>query len=192
MNALTFIVELVKALAWPTTIMILAWLLRKPIRELIPLLTRLKYKDLELEFGRRMSEVKADASEELPPPEPVAAAGTAELRKLIEQAMRSPRAAIAEAWTQVEIAALLAAHRNNLFSPTDVTTTTRVIRALERRGVIDAGKIGLLHDLRALRDQAVHSPDFGVSTENALDYVQLARRLREYLETARGSDTSEK
>jgi hypothetical protein len=119
-DVLTFSAELAKALAWPLTIMGLAWLLRKPIRGLIPLLARVEYKDFKLEFSRRIDEVKTEASGELLLRGPVATAGTAEEKTLFELAMRSPRAAITEAWTQVEIAASLAAHRNNLFSPTDV------------------------------------------------------------------------
>lgn len=191
MSALTFIAELVKTLAWPVTVMILVWLLRKPIRELVPLLTRLKYKDFEVEFGRHMAELKAEASEELPPREPVAA-GVGEEGALNELAKLSPRAAITEAWRQVEVAALQAARRSDIsLSPTEVTTT-RVIRSLEQCRLIDAGKIALLHDLRGLRNQAAHAPDFAISTEAALDYIQLARRMREYLETAPGSETGRK
>lgn len=149
-------------------------------------MTRLRYKDLELEFGRGVAEVKAEAIEELPPLEKAIAAGAAEDQQLSELAKLSPRAAITEAWRQVEAAAVQAARRNDVsLAPAEVASTGRVIRSLEQHGVIDVGKIGLLHDLRGLRNQAVHAPDFAVSTDAALDYVQLARRVREYLETAR-------
>jgi len=60
MDALTFISELIKAVAWPVTAIALVVLLRKPIVELIPLLRRLKYKELELEFAQEVSELKAE------------------------------------------------------------------------------------------------------------------------------------
>lgn len=60
MDVLTFISELIKSLAWPVAIIILVILLRKPIVELIPLLRRLKYKDLELEFSQEVTELKAE------------------------------------------------------------------------------------------------------------------------------------
>jgi len=47
MDTLTFISELIKAVAWPMTAIVLVVLLRKPIIELIPLLRKLKYKELE-------------------------------------------------------------------------------------------------------------------------------------------------
>ena len=182
---------MVRALAWPATAFVLVLLLRKPIAELIPLLTRLKYKDLELEFGRRVAEVKAEASEELPPPKPPAALEAAEEQTLLELAKLSPRAAVTEAWRQAEVAAIDAARRNDIYlSPSEVTSPVRVLRSLERHGVIDAGKLGLMHDLRGLRNQAVHSPDFAVSTAAALEYVQLARRVVDFLKVARRGDAA--
>ena len=186
MDALTFIAEIVKALAWPAMVLALVLLLRKPIADLIPLLTRLKYKDLELEFGRRLAEVTAEAGEELPPPHPPAPLEAAEEQALVELAKVSPRSAVTEAWRQVEVAAVEAARRNDIsLSPSDATSPARVLRALERHRVIDAGKLGLIHNLRELRNQAVHSPDFAVTSAAALEYAQLARRVVEFLKAAR-------
>lgn len=187
MDALTFIAEIVKALAWPAMVLTLVFLLRKPIADLIPLLTRLKYKDLELEFGRRLAEVTAEAGEELPPPHPLAPLEAAEEQTLLELAKVSPRSAVTEAWRQVEVAAVEAARRNDIsLSPSDATSPARVLRALERHRVIDAGKLDLIHNLRELRNQAVHSPDFAVTSAAALEYAQLARRVVEFLKAARG------
>ena len=79
-------------------VLALILLLRKPIADLILLLTRLKYKDLELEFGRRLAEVTAEAGEELPPPHPPAPLEAAEEQTLVELAKVSPRSAVTEAW----------------------------------------------------------------------------------------------
>ncbi len=54
MDWLTFLATIIQAVAWPVTIVAIAYLLRKELRALIPLLTKLKYKDIELEFGRRV------------------------------------------------------------------------------------------------------------------------------------------
>ncbi|HTV56598.1 MAG TPA: hypothetical protein VMI06_17005 [Terriglobia bacterium] len=155
------------------------------------LLMRMKYKDFEIEFGRDMAEVRAEATEELPL---VEAGGdqSAEEQRLADLAKTSPRAAIAEAWRQVELAASLAVRRNEIPLRLAEVTATHVMRSLERHRVIDPGKIGLMHDLRGLRNQAVHAPDFAVSTEAALEYVQLAQRMREYLQTARPPVASER
>jgi len=185
-DALSFVVEMVKALAWPIMVLVLVLLLRRPIAQLVPLLTRLKYKDLELEFGRRVAEVTAEAGEELPPPHKRPFPEAAADQILGELAGISPRAAVTEAWRQVEVAAVDAAVRNDIhLSPTEATSPARVLRALERHRVIDAGKLGLVHDLRGLRNQAVHSPEFAVTRAAALEYTLVARRMVDFLATAR-------
>ena len=57
MDALTFIVEMTKALAWPASIIFIIFLLRKPIIELLPFLEELKYKDFALKFHKEVSKV---------------------------------------------------------------------------------------------------------------------------------------
>src|SRR5690606_42060334 len=61
MDALTFLSEIIRSVAWPVTVVVLVVVLRKPLVELIPLLRRLKYKELELEFSQQVSELKAEA-----------------------------------------------------------------------------------------------------------------------------------
>ena len=51
MDTLTFVSEALKSLAWPVVVVFLVLMLKKPITELIPLLRKLKYKELEMEFS---------------------------------------------------------------------------------------------------------------------------------------------
>jgi len=60
LDSLTFVAEIVKALAWPTSILLLVLTLRKPIGELIPFLRKLKYKEIEMEFSCELAELKAE------------------------------------------------------------------------------------------------------------------------------------
>ncbi|MGH2397987.1 MAG: hypothetical protein ACRDFW_13640 [bacterium] len=78
MDWLTFIARVIDAAAWPVTVFVILLLLRKPLSGLIPLLQRLKYKDLELEFGRQIQEVRQEVQAELPaaPAPPAIAPGT--------------------------------------------------------------------------------------------------------------------
>jgi hypothetical protein len=181
MDWLTFIVETVKAIAWPSVVLFAFVVLRKNIAGLIPFLQRLKYKDLELEFDRQLKEAEAEVADELPPSSaPALLPGVSDT--IIELARVSPRAAVTEAWREVEAAAVEAARRNKIsLNGERSTSPLRLIRALERAGLVDSDKRALFHDLRNLRNQAVHAPEFALSTEAALDYVSLARRLAEYL-----------
>lgn len=58
MDGFTFTSEIIKAVAWPTAVIALVFLLRKPIIELAPLMKKLKYKELELEFSQEMQTFK--------------------------------------------------------------------------------------------------------------------------------------
>jgi len=182
---LTFTTELIKTLIWPLTVLVIVILLRKPIVGLIPLLQRIRYKDFELEFGRQIREVRAEANEELPPPRKVEAEIPQAPDPLLALASVSPRAAVIESWRHVETAALDAAQRNNVpLKYRDAASPVRVIRALENANVVDPAVMAIFHDLRALRNQAAHAPEFALSTEAVLEYVELAKRLIDYLRSA--------
>ena len=90
-----------------------------------------------------------------------------------------------EAWRGVEHAAVEAAARNGIALRNDAASPVRVFRALERARVIEPAIIGLFHDLRGLRNQAAHAPDFALSSDAAIEYAQLARSLTNYLQDAR-------
>lgn len=52
---------MVGALAWPVAIIVLALLVRSPLRRVLLSLTRLKYKEMEIDFGRELSRIEAEA-----------------------------------------------------------------------------------------------------------------------------------
>jgi hypothetical protein len=107
---LCFIAALVKSLACPGTLLILLWYFRAPIRKALHNLTRLKYGDLEMDFGHKLEEVKkeAEAIDILPEPQPtekIAPTQKNSLQLLDEAAQlaeRFPEPAIAVAWEAVE------------------------------------------------------------------------------------------
>ena len=101
MDWLSFIAAIVKALAWPLTALGIFLVLRRPLLALVPLLARLKFKDFELDFGRRLAEVSAEAARL-----PSVRAGNAADEALLRLAPVAPRAAILEAWLRLEAAAL--------------------------------------------------------------------------------------
>jgi len=56
MLLLDFAAKIIGSLAWPATLLVVMIFLRKPIRDLLPFLERLKYKDFELSFRRQLQE----------------------------------------------------------------------------------------------------------------------------------------
>ncbi len=180
----TFAAEVIKALAWPLTLVGVLLALRRPLLALLPLVTRLRYKDLEFDFSRRLEEASAEAAA-LAAGAAGAAGGAGEPAAsgdLLALARTSPRAAILEAWIRLEAAALDAARRRGAPDPVShLRAPTRLIEALEEGGVLDARQAAVFHDLRSLRNSAAHALNFTPAPETAADYVRLAARLEQSL-----------
>lgn len=104
MDVFSFTSELVKATAWPIATMILFYFMRKPLFDLIPLVRKLKYKDLEMEFSKEIQTLKTEAEDAFGKRD---GKDTDRNHKTIalDLVSFSPRAAIIEAWIELEAAA---------------------------------------------------------------------------------------
>jgi len=180
MNWLEFIASTVESIAWPVVILVLIVLLRKPFAELVPFLERLKYKDFEIEFAERVQEIRSQLPAEPPTPATKSQPGP-EPSTAAQRAKVSPRAAVAEAWREVESAAMSAARR--LGGPRSKTLSYEAIRYLEQSDRLDRGTVSLLRDLRGLRNQVAHAPEFALSARSALEYEDAAARVAAHLES---------
>ena len=185
MDWLQFIASLAAALAWPLTVLGIFLVLRRPLAALLPVVARLRFKDLELDFGRRLAEARAEAAT-MPAAAPTPAVATDEA--LLRLADAAPRAAILEAWLRLEAAALAAARRRGTTEPVSrLRAPTRLIEALEELRVIDARQAAVFHELRSLRNSAAHALGFEPSPDAARDYVRLAARLEQSLDEPGGA-----
>lgn len=165
MDTNALILELIKTLVWPVTIVLVIVLLRPSLLELVPALRRLRYRDFELEFERKLERLSAQADEaQLPRAKPAkslaqaAIADGASVPDLIEQiAITSPRAGVAEAW---RLARAAVHQRGEGLSPPIAALVT---------------------ELRVLRDQVVHNT-VDVTPGQALQYAALAQRVIDAIE----------
>jgi hypothetical protein len=183
MDWLTFIAEIVRALAWPVTALIIFLALRRPLFRLIPLIQRFRFLDFELDFGSQVHELAASLGRELPERQALSGERKQLREHLSELAHLSPRAVVLEAWLQLEKAAIEAARRR------DLKLTSREMRSpillgyyLEEAGILDESMSEVYHRLRNLRNAAAHAADFSYEPEAALEYADLALRLAELLE----------
>ena len=176
-----FVVQLLEAIAWPAVLVFAIALFRRPFMRLIPTLRSARYKDFELQFGKRLDELGSQAAKaELPDPEARPARmyespDESTLRDYIERlAPISPRVAIAEAWRHVELALRDAASRSGQPIPRHVMTLSR---QLESGGILPRDAASLVRDLRPLRNQAVHAQEFDLDPERAIEFAALAERI---------------
>jgi hypothetical protein len=207
MDWMTFVVGVLKAIAWPSTLLGLTFWLRKPIRDLVPLLRKLKVKEFELEFVEKVEQLDINAHPK--PREPTVqfsldapgeANGQGEaatnantpVKKLTreEEVLRlaplSSRAAIMEAWGEVEAASAEAAASrwgpgNH---PETFRTMARLGEYLLQSKVIDDGQLVAFNTLRDLRNKAAHAEELNIGVNETRKYVELAFALAKHIRSA--------
>lgn len=179
MGWLEFIASLVGHIAWPAVVVVSVLLLRKPVMALLPDLQKLKVKDIEVEFGRKLEEAKAEVDQlpevQLPVEEP-------RIRFEVNPDM-GPSLAVLQAWKTVEIELFTLAEAAGVAGK---GPTGGVVRALRAENLIDNATARALDDLRQLRNLAAHSNGSrSVSDSQALEYIETAATLAEHLRWVR-------
>ncbi|MFD2256783.1 hypothetical protein ACFSSA_08860 [Luteolibacter algae] len=180
MTFLEFLASLVSSLAWPATIFLAIFFLRKPLVELIPLLKKLKYKEFEAEFR--------DALEATPVPPTIATDDTlsadspGDLLKsrnyYLQLAEVSPRSAIMEAWLELESASSDAYTRivkpgmKVFMNPRDTA------QYLYGQSLITEDEYKSFQSLARLRNKAAHETDLSDMNQKVVgEYVDFCLTL---------------
>lgn len=182
MDLLTFIAAIVGSLAWPVSLLVAVFMMRKPLTELIPEIRRLKYKDLEVDFGKELEKIEAvmDTVERLPKskgelpveiePEPLPKTRNELIEKL---ATLSPIAAILESWRNVERTLDIYFMSRGIARPISGQTITG---HLDYDPNFPPQLVSAYQELRLLRNRAAHNQE-NLTAEHAREFSALADRL---------------
>jgi uncharacterized protein YutE (UPF0331/DUF86 family) len=166
-------VEIIKAIAWPIAIVWLGYVFRSEVRQLLGRISSLKYKDMEANFDKQLAKAESEAksitlnkksNENL-----------SQTEQLLRIADVSPRAAIVEAWTLIEMAASKKGLKAGVALPR--TSPKMIVDYLQMSGDLPQNSIKLIEQLRKLRNQAVHMPDFAINQSEAERYLELAAKI---------------
>jgi hypothetical protein len=177
MDWLSFISKVIESIAWPATVAAVVFILRDSIEDLIKPLNKLKYGELEVEFGEEMQAVEKSANEKLPELQESSDQATVRER-VIELIPISPKAAIIEAWRNLESTAIEASNIANIkLTDTALRKPIYIGGALYKNGIIDEESMQLFTKLRQLRNEAVHYEKMIVSPVEALSYINTSLRL---------------
>lgn len=151
--------------------------MRKHLLALIPFVRKVKYSDVEIEFGKEVANLVRVADRTSLPNEP-ASGGRNPWEDLITLAEVRPRSAITSAWHRVQEAALQAADDRKLEITDAAKTMPMVVGSiLLNEGVISHSQYELLSKLRSLVADAEHATRGALSPENAIEFIGLALRL---------------
>ena len=179
-EGMELVVNLIVGIAWPVAVVWIAYVFKGELKSLLRRVSQLKYKDLEAQFGAGLALAESEVSSlQAAPP----AAPRPELLSKLESLRRisdvSPRAAILEAWVLVEDAA----GRSGFVQGASIPRINPhlYVEELVRLGKLPAGSDSLLDQMRKLRNQAAHMPDFTVDQDEADRYLQLTTRMSELI-----------
>jgi hypothetical protein len=182
MDLKTFIVELVKALAWPAIAIFFIFAFRKPFLALLPGLTKLKYDKFEFQFVKEVAAVEREAHTSLPPLSSDKSGLEIIRQKLVNLSMNSPGAAVVEAARYLETELIQSASRHNLELTPAVRVMPKVVAALlYKETVITEAQYDLIVRLRDLRNEVTHGA-VQVDIERAISYGESVIRLVASLE----------
>jgi len=187
MDALTFTAESIKALAWPTAVVLIAVMVRKPVIELLPFLHRLKYKELELEFSKELAQLQSEVSASTPVDRQRTEflASEPSTNRLLNIASVSTHAAILEAWAELQTASAAVASSFWAEPPGDAfRNMPRLGEYLLTCNVIDEKQLATFNKLRELRNKVAHAVDLDLSEAEARTYVELATSLVAHIRAA--------
>lgn len=186
MNTLQFISELVGSLSWPLTIIILIILLRKEISDLLMSMTRVKFRDLEMDFQRL-----AESARQLPPSPPLSDLMPqdriyyASLEdQMLHIAEEIPSAAILLAWASVETALSSAVARMAISpDPPQYRSAFHNMEQLKDWAGLSQEAFDTINEMRILRNKMAHDEKrrITISKNDALTYVKTAIRIIHYL-----------
>lgn len=180
MDWLTFFSSLVDSIAWPLAILIIVWWLKDYIKKLIPYTSKLKYGDLEIEFGEKLAELKVE-TEKLKKEHPAIALPEVNKEYLDKDTSNiSPRTAIVEAWIALELTAFNFAKHYNIVD-TDKQPFIKILKLYEEKQILQKDEIEVIRKLQKLRNQALHESSFDISQKEAEEYSRLARDMEEII-----------
>ncbi|AZC56414.1 hypothetical protein [Pseudomonas chlororaphis] len=186
MDWLTFLSSIVNAVAWPATLVVLLVLIREQLPQIAKSLRRLKYKDIEMEFGEAAKAIANEVQTIMPAAQAdnkIAGQEKEEVKARLEAiAELAPRAAILESWLQVEAAAADVIRQNNLGVLTPYPGPMRLRDSLHKGGILNKRQLAIFEQLRTLRNEAVHVPEAEFTKAAVSNYIESSIAIASYLE----------
>lgn len=176
------IIGLIDILAWPITVLAIAFALRSPLLKLISRINAVEAGGVRAEFGVEMFEARQIAEENGNTNESKTYDSKgSQLQRLAEF---SPNGAVVDAWREVELATISAALHNNLEvrGSKGRVSGNAAVREMREQGLISPSTYELYSKLKELRNKAAHSSET-IATSDAKEYslaaLELASKFRE-------------
>lgn len=171
-----YVVRIIEALTWPATVLAIVWVFRSQLAKLCARITTLKYGDFEASFEREIRELAGRRVIESLPEQMARTEPETDFKRLARLASISPRAAITEAWIEVE------KEGDRVAEILDLDTRRKpalpqVIRRLIQQRIFSESASEVFDRARRLRNRAAHAPEFSLEQNEAESYIDLCLHL---------------
>jgi hypothetical protein len=177
-----YLVKIIDSTAWPLAFLVICYMLKGQLGLLAGRMSTFKYKDIEAKFEKDLAKAEAASKnigkEPLPSQDQELWTGMT-LRGVMTQweqtkrlAQISPRAAILEAWLDVEVAISSAAKAAGI--NTGLSSSMKSVQQLIEIGAINNDIGESIKYLKQLRNAATHTADFTLEPTEAERYIDIA------------------
>ncbi|MFC6333151.1 hypothetical protein ACFP56_11000 [Paenibacillus septentrionalis] len=184
MDALEFTSSIVKTLAWPIIVLVIVFLLKKPITQLLLSISKFKYNNLEMDFGKELNKIEEtlekQSIEQTTLNNTISTINKEKENEVLSLAEIHPSAAISVVWTMIEkeIANTI---KRLAISPDypPYNSTLKNINLLKDNKYIDTITYELLNEFRHLRNKVTHAHSEGeqITYKEAVKYYELSIKL---------------
>jgi hypothetical protein len=172
-----FVLGLIKALAWPLTVFLIALIFRRELRGIVRRLNRLKYGDWEAHFERELERAERNASQiQIPYNRTLEATKPTDYERMIRLTEISPSAAILEAWKEIELALSQVIQAKRIEVKHKIIGTPEVYE-LVHQGLLPKDMLLVYSDLKQLRNRVAHHVAEEIDHMAAKRYYELASKL---------------
>ncbi len=184
LDGLQFTAAVIQALAWPSSAVVLAVLLREPLTQLLRRAKTVEGLGAKVTLGEELAEVRETVEVALPAPTPdqeppllPAPAAPAPLQELTDELARtSATGAIIASWRELEDNLKDWAERNG--APWSSVNSMRVMNDWLSQGILEAGTINSILALRRIRNKVAHgATDYVATLADAAEFRSIATEI---------------
>jgi hypothetical protein len=184
LSTLEFVSSIIKSISWPTVVLTITILLRKPITKILSNLNRFKYNNLEMDFAQKLEEMEANLETKEIPNNYPQSSNIKRDKEIITVARISPAASITMAWSMVEQEIMSTIKRLSISPDYPLyNSPLKNINLLKDAGLIDFETEKTLNELRSIRNKAVHGhiSDANITYLEAIQYYELSIKVTKLL-----------
>lgn len=181
-----FISSLVSHISWPLVVLASMLLFKKELVRAFGQISRLKFKEVELEFNKVVEHAEAIEFQQPPKIKPIEGTIYSKLEEqVIDVASKAPSAAILLAWSTLESATTRAVAQLGISTDSkNIKSVRKNLELIEQNSELPRGMKSFIGDLQDIRNKVAHDTDYqsSISSQQAIIFATTIFRLVRHFE----------